>query len=249
MPSYSLDTFRTQASALRWLRPIAIGAVVMTLSGCFYANTSQAPIATTYPYTEQQRMQAAEHWHVLAKHQADRIIKNEKTRFRDLYIPPSSDVSSSAPGGEFDRGFRDLLTSQLVSRGVSVVKMPHENSANVEVNVEVVEHRDRRFIRPPHGALTALAGGIAVATYPINHWSEPALGLLPLAAGADVASGSWTQESNEEIIVTTQVVDNERILYSSSNIYYTNRGDRRHYAPDQVPQTPATPTVSISDSW
>lgn len=249
MPSFLSSTPRVQAQVLHWLRPTVTGVLAITLSGCFYANTSQAPIATTYPYTEQQRMQAAHHWNVLARHQADRIIGNDRTRFRDLYLQPSADDSVSPEGGEFGRGFHDLLTSQLVSRGVRVVQAPHADSATLRVNVEVVEHQDRDFIRPPQGVFTALASGIAVATYPINHWKEPALGLLPLAAGADVASGSWTQERNEEVIITTQIIDGEHILYSSSNIYYTNQGDRGHYAPDKVARPPAIPTISISDSW
>lgn len=250
MPSYLPDTLRTQASALRWLRPIAVGAVVVTLSGCFYANTSQAPVATTYPYTEQQRMQAAHHWDVLAQHEADGILRNSRVRFRDLYIHPDDQTPQNGnPGGEFGRGFHDLLTSQLVSRGANVTTAPSAQSATVKFNVEVVNHRDRGYIRPPRGAFTALAGGIAVATHPFNHWSEPALGLIPAAIVADITSGSWTYTGDEEIIVTTQIVDDERILYSSSNIYYTNQGDRGHYAPHQVPQPPATPTVSITDSW
>lgn len=249
MPSYSPDTPYTQPRALPWLRPLAISVAAVVLSGCFSTNTSQAPIATTYPYSEQQRMQAAHHWDVLANHQAESIVSQADTRFRDLYILPAADDMSSLQGGEFDRGFRDLLTSQLVSRGVRVVQAPHENSASVQVNVELVEHRANRFVRPPNGVLTALAGGIAVATYPINHWKEPALALLPLAAAADVSSGSWTSESNEEIIVTTQIIDDNQILYSSSNIYYTNQEDRRHYAPNQVVKPPAIPTISISDAW
>lgn len=249
MPSYSPDTPYTKPNALPWLRLFAIGAASVALSGCFSTNTSQAPIATTYPYSEQQRMQAAHHWDVLANHQASSIVSQPETRFRDLYILPPSDEVSPMQGGEFGRGFRDLLTSQLVSRGMRVVQAPHENSASVRVNIEVVEHRGRRFIRPPNGILTTLAGGIAVATYPISHWREPALALLPLAVAGDVYSGNWTSEGNEEIIVTTQIVDDNQILYSSSNIYYTNHEDRRHYAPNQVVKPPAIPTISISDTW
>lgn len=244
------NTLRSRASALRWLRPIAVGAVAITLGGCFYANTSQAPIATTYPYTEQQRMQAAHHWNVLAQHEADGILANSRVRFRDLYLQPDPDAPANENhGGEFGRGFQDLLTSQLVSRGATVTTEPSAQSATVRVNVEVVNHRDRGYIRPPRGAFTALAGGVAVATHPFNHWSEPALALIPAAIAADITSGSWTYTGDEEIIVTTQIVDGERILYSSSNIYYTNQGDRRHYAPHRVPKPPATPTVSITDSW
>lgn len=233
-----------------FIRPASLGLASLMLSGCFYANTSQAPVATTYPYTEQQRMQAAHHWDVLARYEATRILQRERVRNRDLHISEADSGELHAySGGEFGRGFRTLLTSELVSRGANLTTAPTANSANITIDVEVVEHRDRGFIRPPIGAFTALTAGIAVATIPYNQWAEPALGLIPAAALADTTSGSWTHTGNEEIIVTTQIIDGERILYSSSNIYYINAGDRRQYAPHRVPQAPATPSVSITDTW
>ncbi|PRY61389.1 hypothetical protein B0H98_11211 [Vreelandella songnenensis] len=232
------------------LRLAGIGLVGAMLSGCFYANTSQAPIATTYPYSEQQRMQAAHHWEVLARHEASSILQRERVRFRDLHITESDNQALHFySGGEFERGFRTLLTSELVSRGANLTTVPTPNAANIHISVDVVEHRDRGFVRPPTGAFTALATGIAVATIPINRWAEPSLGLIPAAIGADIVSGSWTHTGNEEVIITTQIIDGERILYSSSNIYYINAGDRRQYAPHRVPRAPVTPTVSITDTW
>ena len=98
-----------------FLRPVSLGLASLMLSGCFYANTSQAPIATTYPYTEQQRMQAAHHWDVLARHEATRILQRERVRNRDLHISEadSGDLHADS-GGAFGRGFRTLLTSELV---------------------------------------------------------------------------------------------------------------------------------------
>lgn len=233
-----------------FIRPVSLGLASLMLSGCFYANTSQAPVATTYLYSEQQRMQAAHHWDVLARHEATRILQRERVRNRDLHISEADNGELHAySGGEFGRGFRTLLTSELVSRGANLTTVPTASSANITIDVTVVEHRDRGFIRPPIGAFTALTAGIAVATIPYNQWAEPALGLIPAAALADTTSGSWTHTGNEEIIVTTQIIDGERILYSSSNIYYINAGDRRQYAPHRVPQAPATPSVSITDTW
>ncbi|MFC7367350.1 MULTISPECIES: hypothetical protein [Vreelandella] len=231
-------------------RPVCIGLASLMLSGCFYANTSQAPIATTYPYTEQQRMQAAQHWEVLAQHEAAGILRSERVRFRDLHIPVQEHTLTNAyQGGEFERGFRTLLTSELVSGGGSVTTQPHPHGATINIDVEVVEHRDRGYVRPPFGTYTSLAGGVAVASIALSNWSQPALGLIPAAILADTTNGSWTHVGNEEIIITTQIVDEDRILYSSSNIYYINAGDRRHYAPHRVPQAPTIPSVSITDTW
>ncbi|MHB0775665.1 hypothetical protein [Halomonas sp. WWR20] len=200
---------------------VAIGSAAL-LSGCFYVNTSQAPMVTTYPITEQQKMQAAHHWDVLAQHEAQQILSNPSLRDRSLFI------SANRQATPFARGFDELLISQLVSGGAAVRTDPI-NAAQIGYTVQVVKHRDRDFIRQPRGTWTALTTGVAVATLPINQWREPALALIPAAGLIDAFSGNWAALSNEEVIITTQVTDNNRILYSSSNIYYINAGDDDHY--------------------
>lgn len=218
----------------------ALVAASLVLTGCFNVNTSQAPIAKTYAYSEQLKMQAAHHWNVLAAHQAEQILASERLKGQTLYIADADGHSA------FNEAFSALLTSQLVSRHGSV-SLNSGNSLQVSYQVQVVEHQDRGAIRAPHGAWTALAAGIAVATIPYNNWSEPSLALIPVAALVDVFSGSWVSESNQEVVITTQVSDNQRILYSTSNIYYINGGDSDHYKAIRSP-APAQ-SMSVTDSW
>ncbi len=225
-------------------RVILILLLASLLNGCLYRQMSQAPIAITYPYSEQRRMQAAFHWDVLARHEADGLLGSERLRGKTFYLPQAD----TSPQGDFMRGYRSLLTSRLVERGAHV-SLAATDGARIHVDVQVVDHRDRGFVRPPHGALTTLAAGIAVATIPINRWREPSLALIPAAVAADVVSGSWTYTGDTEVIITTQVIEGERISYSSSNFYYINRGDRRHYG-DRTPSvTPPTPSVRITNEW
>ncbi|MDW5375703.1 hypothetical protein R6258_02110 [Halomonas sp. HP20-15] len=208
----------------------------LLLSGCFAANTSQAPMAKTYPYSEQQKMQAAHHWDVLAEYEAAGILRSSALRGRSLFLNPTHGESP------FARSFDDLLTSQLVSNG-ALVRTDPINAAQIDYRVQVVEHKGRDFIREPMGTWTALSAGIAVATWPVNHWSEPALALIPAAALVDAFSGSWESVSPQEVIITTQVSENNRILYSSSNIYYINAGDADHYRND------ASRLLPVTDAW
>lgn len=228
----------TRHTLLRLFMVVLAGS---QLSGCFYRQMAQAPMATTYVYSEQQRMQAAHHWDVLADHEVDSMLRSEHLRGKTFYIP-----EADTQLGDFKQGYHSLMTSRLVSRGAPVTISPLFG-ARVNVDVQVVDHRDRGFIRPPHGALTALATGIAVATIPYNHWSEPSLALIPAAAGADLVSGSWTHVGDTEVIITTQVIEDERVIYSSSNLYYINSGDRRHYG--ERPTPAPTPTVRVSNEW
>lgn len=208
------------------------------LGGCFNVNTSQVPQPITYPYTEQQKMQAAYHWQVLAEHEAQQILDNARLDGRALFI------AGGMQHTPFAQGFDALLTSQLVSQG-AIVRTDPINTAQVDTRVQVVTHKDRGYIRAPRGAWTTLAGGVAVATLPLNNWSEPALALIPAAAAVDLFSGSWTSLSNTEIVVTTQVTDNNRILYSSSNIYYINAGDEDHYSNEAILSTP----IPLTNRW
>ncbi len=222
------------------------------LGGCFATKTSQAPIATTYPLSEQQRMQAAWHWEILARDQAQRILENPRLRLLPLYVAGPED---GGEGNGFHRGYRALLTSELVAGGARVSTVA-EQAAEVRFGVQTVRHRGRGFVRPPQGAFTALAAGIAVATLPYNHWSEPALALIPGAVLADLFSGSWTYTGNDEVIITTQVIENQRILYSASNLYYINRADREHYARPVGASAAAgaaspslLPIIPVTDRW
>ncbi|GAB0150641.1 MULTISPECIES: hypothetical protein [Marinobacterium] len=221
---------------LRKVCLLGIGSTL--LAGCFGTHTSQAPIATTYPITEQQKMQAAHHWDVLAQHQADMLIQSDMIKSQPLYI---KGADTATP---FSTAFDNLLTSQLVSKGAYIKASPSQ-AAEVSYKVQVVEHKDRGPIRAPQGAITTLAAGIAVATIPFNHWAEPALALIPAAGAVDLFSGSWTSETNQEVVITTQVTLSDQVVYSNSSIYYINPGDFDHY---KVPAK-TTKTVQVNNQW
>jgi uncharacterized protein YceK len=219
------------------LRTFAVMLSSLLLSGCFTIMTSQAPMVATYGISEQQKMQAAHHWLVLAEHEAHNMLVNPTLSGKALYV-------QAGEGADFAQGFESLLTSELVTRG-GFVRTEPGNAALVATRVQVLRHRDRHLVRAPQGALTALAAGIAVATIPYNHWAEPALALIPVAAVGDAFSGNWTARSDTEVIVTTQVTENSRVLYSSSNIYYINGGDNDHYGDERR----AARSIPVTDQW
>lgn len=203
------------------MRKLAIlGAVALTLPGCFYAHTSQAPIAKTYPLTEQHKMQAAHHWRVLAQHEASGIVASLDGQ--TVYVDVGDDQAV------FNRTFKQLLSEELVKQGALVMLQPGA-AATVQYDVNLIEHKDRGYIRPPEGALTALTAGIMVASLPYNQWSNPELALLPAAVIGDVLIGNATSETPYEIAITTQVVKSGMLKHSSTNLYYINGGDKDHY--------------------
>ncbi|QIB67448.1 hypothetical protein [Kineobactrum salinum] len=219
------------------LRTFTVMLSALLLSGCFTVMTSQAPVVATYGISEQQKMQAAHHWLVLAEHEAHNMLVDPTLSGKALYV-------QQGEGADFAQGFEALLTSELVSRG-GFVRTEPDNAARITTRVQLLRHKDRQFVRAPQGALTALAAGIAVATVPYNHWTEPALALIPAAAAGDAFSGNWTARTETEVIVTTQVTQNSRILYSSSNIYYINGGDNDHYGGERR----TARSIPVTDQW
>lgn len=205
---------------------LVCGVCAGLLSGCFQTNTSQAPLATTYPISEQQKMQAAHHWNVLAQHEAGLITQSAAATHTPLYI------TEDARNTPFGRGFSALLTSKLVQQGADIRTQP-DGAATLRYQVEVVEHSDRDSVRQAPGSWTALAAGVAVAALSVERWNAPELLVAPLAIGADLYSGNAVEDSNHEVIITTQIVRGNRVLHSSSNIYYINGGDLNHYTPSK----------------
>lgn len=203
---------------------IVLGATACALTGCFQANTSQSPLPATYPVTQQQKMQAAHHWDVLAEHEAKLITGSLGAANIPLHVN-GGDASQI-----FYKGYTNLLTSQLVQNGATVLTTPG-GAAQVSFDVDVVKHTDKDSTRSPAGSWTLLTAGVAVAAHAVDKWSTPAKLLIPAAVGADIFSGNWVKESNVEVIITTKVTNQNRILHSSSNIYYINGGDASHYLP------------------
>jgi hypothetical protein len=213
---------------------IACGACIVLLPACYAINTSQAPLTTTYPLTEQQKMQAAHHWDVLAEHEAKLISQAASTYSTALFVDGGGDAT------DFDKSFKNLLTSQLVKNG-SIVKTSPSNASVVTYDVDVVEHKDQDLKRAPVGSWTLLTGGVAVVAHAARKWSEPVKLLIPAAIGADAFSGNWVRQTNFEIVVTTRITTRDQITHSSSNIYYINGGDFDHYA-----QTSTSTTIKVT---
>lgn len=212
-------------------------AGTLLLAGC----NSQIPYATTYKMTGQQKMQAAEHWNILAADVADRVraALDDRVELRLLAV----DVDTDQERGPFHKVFKELLASQLVQRGVQVPDKP-ENQLELVYSVQVVRH-GMRFQRPPPGILTLIGAGVSVSrdiTASFIYGAAPA-GLL-----ADVAVGHLTSHSEQEIVVTTRLVWKNRYVMHASDIYYINDADNLHYG-EPLPPYGGTARVDPLDGF
>ncbi|MFO1370876.1 MAG: hypothetical protein U1F42_00170 [Candidatus Competibacteraceae bacterium] len=204
------------------------------------ACMSQVPVATTYPVTFQNKMQAAQHWDILAGDVAGRLRESligpaEQKRPVTLYVhQPKYDST-------FGAAFHNLLITRLLENGFSMSENPAAGLP-VTYNIQVVTHKDRGFIRPMPGLFTALTSTVLVLRDVADHHETAATVLGAVAL--DVGSGFVTDTPNSEVIVTTSVMNGDRYLTRISDIYYISDNNvDQYYA--KVPAPVTTRVVEV----
>lgn len=190
------------------------------------ACMSQIPVATTYPVTYQKKMQAAQHWDVLAADVAQRMHDNliDSGLSRDRAIALS--LQRPKYTSEFGIAFHNLLITHLMDRGFVMSESP-TGGLPVSYDIQVVTHKDRGFVRPPPGTFTALTGAVMVVRNAADHSS--ALANMLGAVALDVGTGFLTDTPNSEIIVTTSVMREDRYVSRVRDIYYVSDNNVEQY--------------------
>lgn len=202
--------------------------ILVTVAGC-----SRIPEPATYAYSEQNKMQAAHHWNVLAADVANRI--NNELIINDYMQTPvyikttcGSDASPCGPNeaSMFDEAFRDLLITQLVGFGVPVHHQPIEDALTINYKVQMVQHTANRIRTVRPGLITALTTGVMV----LRDVHET-IATIAFSGLVDFANQSLTNSGHYEVIITTSMVNHERYFFRFSDIYYINDLDIFQYQP------------------
>lgn len=208
-------------------------SVCAALAGCTprYADT---PTPTRFATEEQQKLQAARHWQLIADHFAEQLAVNMANRLdgRAIHVPQ--------PGGEqpFVEGFRELLTTALFAKGVPVATSP--NGALVaDVRYNAYRFQPERAANTRfYGEATALAAGLwaigGVMTADIASASGVNAGAKLLLAAAGLEGFDWLKNEGlgagryargkvpqSEILLTVSVSDSGRLLSRYSSVYYS----------------------------
>ncbi len=207
---------------------------LLVLAGCTHRPI---PVAASYPATAQRKMQAAHHWDVLANDVAKRIKKTLELTFPDAAVKPSLVVKLKKEQEKipFAKAFSTLLKTKLVQQG-SVV-MTHaaqydNKTLNVEYEMQVVHHKDRRLTYFPPGLMTALSAGVWMVAQAQDRWKYPGLATLPFAVAADINSAVeyyLPGETNTEVLISSSITMGQQYIFGDARIYYINDGDYDHY--------------------
>lgn len=197
-------------------------AIAAMLAGCA-TPYSEAPLATNFPTTKQEKMQAAAHWNVIAKDVAAQITSKLAEK-RPLHVAQPAGKSA------FERAFSNQLISSLVANGQTVMK--HSAGAlSVEVDTQVVGFSANRPQYRHTGTATALTAGIWAL-----HVGEATAGAVLASAVVAADAYSWFRSEfatgetpKTEIIVTTSVSDGNQYLSRNTSVYYVADFDKALY--------------------
>ncbi len=202
------------------------------ISCCFLVfGCSSIPTPITYEYSEQKKMQAAQHWNTLAEDVANKI-NNELIRndFLNAAVYVKETCGNDAEPcdqnetSQFNEGFRDLLVTQLVNFGIPTNTEIDRDIIVVDYKVQIVHHSGGRVPVPATGSITALTAAVVVLR------NAPAeLMAIVLAGAFDFYNTVSTMHSNYEVIITSSMVSKKKYIFRSSDIYYINDSDFWHY--------------------
>ena len=213
-----------------------------TLGGC-QTPYSPTPLATNFPTTKQEKLQAAAHWTVIAGHLEQQLVEElKKAPQRPLF------VASTANPSPFQRAVNDQLISALVKDGYIVSRTP-TGALQVNLDIQALTFSANRKQAGTVGAATAIATGVwvlaerAYAGDPVRKLGRFA-GAVGIGAGIDAYEWFGSEHASgptprTEIIITASVTDEHRYVARASNTYYVADGDRALYGevPQQVSQS------------
>ena len=229
-------------SISRKAKGVGVILTVMALAGCA-TQYSGAPIATNFPNSEQQKLQAASHWQVIATNTAQTLIAHLPTQ-NDRYFVESNSIDS-----EFNHAVENQLRTSLVNSGKMVAKYP-ANVLHVTVDTQVVPFTHDGLKPQFTGAPTLLALGVwtvmPVAGRALASGWTLSSALRATAGAATIAAGGvdaydWFGSKyagnipKTEIIVTVSVSDTADYLARTTNVYYVNDSDQALYLSRSAP--------------
>src|ERR1043166_2904644 len=172
------------------------------LAGALGCKTN-VPMVRHHPATLQTKLQAVDHWRIMAQELAERIASEPGLKTKGLYVQPLEEPSS------FAEAYRKLLISELMHRSVKLAETPELAPVRVSIANQLVSHGDREFLCNPTTIFSAIGLGVR------NFFVGDGLGT------------DW--QTREELLVTTQVHENEVLRLLDTQIVYVSPNDASLY--------------------
>ncbi|RYF26831.1 MAG: hypothetical protein EOO33_06370 [Comamonadaceae bacterium] len=208
-------------------KPLAACASLALVAGCSF--TSDLPEGQAHPVSTQKTSRAVHHWDVMADdvatHVADRL-REWPAGEHPIHVVVGPDESG------FNTGFRQLLVTRLVERGLALSTEP--TAVLLKVDTQLVQHHAGAA---PTSSGMRLADNVQVVRSP--------MGYVPAAAPMWVSTGPM----RTEILVTTSLERDQRYLVRTSSVYSIPQDDAALYqarVPAPVPQPTPVKTWRVT---
>jgi hypothetical protein len=200
------------------------------------APNNEAPIVTNFPTSTQRKLQAGEHWNLIARDSAKAI--NESMQRAGTCIPRTTEcraifVRTPEVLTEFSRAFYNQLKTALVDNGVAVAKMNHPGSVEMDIDIQPIKFTSNRPQYRYAGVASELGQGVwALRDVADMNPTDSSLSPSPPLTNTDTwfrsqfASG---QTPRSEIVVTLSLSDARNYMARSTNVYYVADSDAQLY--------------------
>lgn len=194
-----------------------------------HAAHSEAPIASNFPAVAQPRLQAGQHWQVIAQDAAKTIATGLSRGQRCVgSTNPCRPIYVAEPefSTEFSRGFINALITALVQQGMNVSRAP-EAAMVLHLDVQPVRFATNRPQYRHAGQARELGPGVW-ALQDVSETSPKDLGKNPNPPDTlhwfrtEFSAGATPRT---EIMVTVSAMDGIRYAARSTNVYYVTEGD------------------------
>jgi hypothetical protein len=230
--------------------------MIMLSSIIGMASCSPVPRPISHQFTTQTKIEAAQHWEVLAQDFAKQtvssmmadplwVLQNEKAE--NMYIEdvksPDTNMAlySEVPSiylqttdlSDFGKSFRSYLITEITKLGYPIAHKP-EGAVIARWSVNKIQHHAERMSSAWPGAGTA-ASLLGYGIYKIiDNSSSDFVGVLAAGIAYDLVNGTQGASvpryvPHTEIVLTFTVSKDEKILSRQTQAYYVNAADFNHY--------------------
>ncbi|WP_311230885.1 MULTISPECIES: hypothetical protein [unclassified Acidovorax] len=196
-------------------------ATVWALTGCV-APPQDVPAPAVHALSTQKTARAAHHWDVLATDVAAQVadrLREWPAGEHPIHVALSPDDSG------FGRGFKQLVVTRLVERGLAV--STDAGPLQLQIATQLVQH---------HAGAAPTSNGPWVADGVRTDRS-------PVVPTPDIAAGAL----RTEVLVTTSLEREQRILVRTSDVVSIAQDDAALYQARVI--QPAAAPVPIMRTW
>ena len=228
--------------------------VAASLAGCAPFPYSETPVATNFETTRQEKLQAAQHWQVVAEHLATQLVADlSKGTSCVPAAAPCAVVKVEQPPvmSAFARAFHAQLISSLVNKGVVVSADSRAGDVVVSIDAQTVRFSPDRQQYLGVGRFTLLTTGVWALDDIYQHHSVGAA-VLAGSIAADVVEWNLSQFAKGptpriELILTASATSGGKYLARKTSAYYIADSDAALYCwkPEGCSNGAPAPTLRV----